>query len=67
MDASKNPPSYRVIVNWDGDDALGQKEVPMSRRDFIDLLYGRLWDLPIDCLFWNGSPGGTAFYPSDVL
>ena len=67
MDASKNPPSYRVIVNWDGDDALGQKEVPMSRQDFIDLLYGRLGALPIDCLFWNGSPGGTAFYPSDVL
>jgi hypothetical protein len=60
-------PKYRVIVNWDGDDALGQKEVPMSREEFIGLLYGEVDALPIDCLFWNGSPGSTAFYPSKVL
>ena len=63
----EDPPKYRVILNWDGDDALGQKEVPMSREDFIGLLYGDLGELPIDCLFWNGSAGSTAFYPSKVL
>ena len=67
VESTADLPKYRVIVNWDGDDALGQKEVPMSREEFIGLLYGGVDDLPIDCLFWNGSPGSTAFYPSKVL
>ncbi len=61
------PPNYRVILNWDGDDALRQAEVPMSREAFIDLLYGDLEGTAVDCIFWNGSAGSTAFYPSEVL
>ena len=61
------PPKYRVILNWDGDDALRQAEVPMSRETFVENLYGDLEKTAVDCLFWNGSAGSTAFYPSEVL
>ena len=60
-------PKYRIILNWDGDDALCQREVPMSRESFIEVLYSALEDSPVDCVFWNGSAGSTAFYPSGVL
>ena len=60
-------PQYRVIMNWDGDDALSQAEVPMSRDKLVDVLYGGLEGTAVDCAFWNGSAGSTAFYPSEVL
>ncbi len=63
----KVPPRYRAILNWDGDDALSQAEVPMSRETFIDIVYSDLEGTAVDCVFWNGSAGSTAFYPSEVL
>ena len=60
-------PRYRVIMNWDGDDVLSQAEVPMSREKFIEVLYEGLEGSAVDCAFWNGSAGSTAFYPSEVL
>ena len=32
-----------------------------------DILYGGLEHTGVDCVFWNGSPGATALYPSAVL
>ena len=32
-----------------------------------DILYGGLEHTGVDCVFWNGSPGATALYPSTVL
>lgn len=61
------PPRYHVILNWDGDHALTMAEAPMDAETFKDILYGDLDHAAVDCVFWNGSPGSTAFYPSDVL
>ena len=60
-------PRYRVIMNWDGDDVLSQAEVPMSREKLVEVLYEGLEGSAVDCAFWNGSAGSTAFYPSEVL
>lgn len=60
------PPRYRLVLNWDGDDAFRQSEAPMSKEKFDEVLYGGLEGV-VDCMFWNGSSGSTAFYPSDVL
>jgi hypothetical protein len=61
------PPKLKVIVNWDGDDALCQTEYPMSAKTFDKIVLDDMREAGVDCVFWNGSAGSTAFYPSEVL
>ena len=67
MAGAERCPRYKVIVNWDGDDALAHAEAGMAKETFQEILFGGLEHTGVDCVFWNGNPGATALYPSKVL
>ena len=67
MSGAERCPRYKVIVNWDGDDALAHAEAGMAKDTFQEILFGGLEHTGVDCVFWNGNPGATALYPSKVL
>jgi hypothetical protein len=58
-------PHYKVILNWDGDDALSKGEAGMPKAIFQTLVFRGL-PPAVDCVFWNAALA-TALYPSDVL
>ncbi|MCH2212915.1 MAG: hypothetical protein MK110_16555 [Fuerstiella sp.] len=66
--------SRRLLVNWDGSmihcfgrAALGNPEGPLTREQFVSLVFRPLDQKAVDALFFSFGSGNVAEYQSNVL
>jgi len=61
------PKKRRSIFNWDGDDVMAMAEAPMTREQFVSLVFDSITDSTVDAVLWCSASGNDVAYRSNVL